>query len=89
MRHSPTKDDLHMINFLVDSEIPFVIALTKADKLTNNQRKQRMEAFLTEIPYFVDITVVEFSAQTGEGVEEIRAIIEDVSAEDPQCDEEV
>ena len=82
MRHAPTKDDIHMINFLIESEIPFVIALTKADKLTNNQRKQRMEAFKTEIPYFNDITVIEFSSQTGEGVEKIREIIEDVSSDD-------
>lgn len=84
MRHPPTKDDLHMIDFLIESEIPFVIALTKADKLTNNQRKARLDAFANEIPYFDDITVVEFSAQTGEGVEEIRAIIEDIA-----CDDEV
>ncbi len=82
MRHAPTKDDIHMINFLIESEIPFVIALTKADKLTNNQRKQRMEAFKTEIPYFNDITVIEFSSQTGEGVEKIREIIEEVSLDD-------
>jgi GTP-binding protein len=82
MRHPPTKDDLMMIDFLVDNEIPFVIVLTKADKLTNNQRKQRLEAFKTEIPYFDDITVIEFSSQTGEGVEQIRQIIEEVSAED-------
>jgi GTP-binding protein len=82
MRHPPTKDDLMMIDFLVDNEIPFVIVLTKADKLTNNQRKKRLEAFKTEIPYFDDITVIEFSSQTGEGVEQIRQIIEEVSAED-------
>ena len=42
------------------------------------------EVITNEIPYFDDITVVEFSAQTGEGVEEIRAIIEDIA-----CDDEV
>ena len=81
MRHPPSKDDLHMINFLIDSEIPFVIALTKADKLTNNQRKQRMDAFANEIPYFEDITIIQFSAQTGEGVEKIREIIEETALE--------
>jgi len=82
MRHPPTKDDLHMIDFLIESEIPFVIALTKADKLSKNQRIARLEAFKTEIPYFNDINLVEFSAQTGEGVEKIRSIIEDVCVEE-------
>ena len=38
-----------------------------------------MEAFKTEIPCFEDITCVEFSAITGEGVDELRAIIDDIS----------
>ncbi len=81
MRHAPSKDDLHMINFLIESEIPFIIVLTKADKLTNNQRKARMQAFENEIPCFKDIKVVQFSSQTGEGVDEIKAIIEELSEE--------
>ncbi|WP_028504684.1 ribosome biogenesis GTP-binding protein YihA/YsxC [Ruminococcus sp. FC2018] len=79
MRHPPSKDDLQMIDFLIDSEIPFVVVLTKADKLKPTQRKLRLEAFKTEIPCFEDITCVEFSAVTGEGVENIRSIIEEVA----------
>ena len=79
MRHPPSKADIQMIDFLIDSEIPFVVVLTKADKLKQTQRKLRMEAFKTEIPCFEDITCVEFSAITGEGVETIRSIIEEVS----------
>ena len=79
MRHPPSKDDIQMIDFLIDSEIPFVVVLTKADKLKPTQRKLRMEAFKTEIPCFENITCVEFSAITGEGVETIRSIIEEVS----------
>lgn len=82
MRHAPTKDDVHMINFLVENEIPFVVVLTKSDKLNKTERAKRMEAFKSEIPYFDDITVIPFSTENGEGVEEIRAIIEDVANED-------
>lgn len=79
MRHPPSKDDLQMINYLIDCEIPFVIIFTKADKLKPTARKARMEAFKTEIPCFEDITCVPFSTVTGEGVEEVRAIIEEIS----------
>ena len=34
MRHPPTKDDLQMIDFLIEQELPFVIVLTKKDKLS-------------------------------------------------------
>ncbi len=81
MRHAPTKDDVHMINFLVENEIPFVVVLTKSDKLKPTERKKRLEAFKSEIPYFEDITVIPFSAETGEGVDEVRAIIEEISLE--------
>ena len=37
MRHPPSADDLNMINFLIDGGYPFLIALTKSDKLTKNQ----------------------------------------------------
>lgn len=86
MRHAPSKDDLQMLDFLIDSEIPFVVVFTKADKLKPTQRKERMESFKTEIPCFEDITYVEFSAVTGEGVGEIRGIIEDVAQDDGETE---
>ncbi len=82
MRHPPTKDDLHMLNFLVSNEIPFVVILTKKDKLSKREQAERLSAFLTEIPYGDEITMIPFSAETGEGVEEIKAIVEDIAAED-------
>lgn len=82
MRHAPTQDDLHMINYLIDAEIPFVIVLTKADKLKKTEREKRMKAFETEIPYFDEIHIVPFSSQTFEGVDELRQIIEDIAEDD-------
>ena len=79
MRHAPTKDDIQMIGYLIDTETPFVLVLTKADKLKKTEREKRMEAFRTEIPYFDDMHVVPFSSQTAEGVEELRQIIEEIT----------
>lgn len=79
MRHAPTKDDIQMINFLIDYEIPFVIVFTKADKLKRTAREERLRAFEQEIPCFEDITCIPFSTVTGEGVDEIRRIIEEIS----------
>ncbi len=79
MRHAPTKDDIHMINYLIDAEMPFVLVLTKADKLKKNERIKRMEAFSEEIPYFDEMHVVPFSSQTYEGVEKLRQIVEDIA----------
>lgn len=82
MRHPPTADDIHMINYLIESELPFVIVLTKADKLKKTEREKRMEALKTEIPYYDQIHIVPFSSMTFEGVEEIRSIIDEISADE-------
>lgn len=79
MRHAPSKDDLQMIDYLVAQEMPFVIILTKADKLNQSQRKARMAAFAEEIPYFDEIHIIPFSAMTREGVEAIREVITELA----------
>jgi len=86
MRHAPTADDLHMINFLIEAELPFVIVLTKADKLKKTERERRMASFAEEISYFNDIHIVPFSSQTFEGVDELRSIIEDIASDDDDDD---
>lgn len=82
MRHAPTRDDIQMVNYLIDTGTPFVIVLTKADKLNRSEREKRLRAFENEIPCFSDIHSVPFSSQTFEGVEELRQIVEDVTEND-------
>ncbi len=84
IRHAPTKDDVNMVNYLIDIEMPFVVVLTKADKLNKSEREKRMEAFKNEIPCFSDIHSIIFSSQTFEGVEEIRQIVEDIADDDKE-----
>jgi GTP-binding protein len=74
-RHSPTADDLTMLEFLTESGIPFIIALTKADKLRKKQRDERRALLKTEI-LCDSLNIIEFSAETGEGVLELRKLIE-------------
>ncbi len=81
MRHAPSADDIDMVNFLIDTEMPFVIILTKADKLNKTKRAEMMEDFTRTIPCFDQIHVIPFSSQTAEGVEEIRSIIEEIASE--------
>lgn len=82
LRHPPTKNDLQMVDFLIDTEMPFAIVLTKADKLNKREREARLAALPTELPQFDDLTTVVFSSVTGEGLEELRALIEDITAEE-------
>ncbi len=89
MRHPPTKDDLTMIEYLVECEMPFAIVLTKMDKLTRREQAQRLAAFQTELPYADQLTILPVSSETGEGMEAIREIIEELSCreEGPDLEE--
>ena len=88
MRHAPTKDDLMMVDFLIENEFPFVVVLTKKDKLSKKQQKERLRALQTELPCADQIHMVPFSAMNGDGVEELRAIIDEISQEDLQAEDE-
>lgn len=76
MRHAPSKDDVMMIEFIRDAGYPFIIVLTKCDKLNKTERAKRREAFAEELKFAGDCTVIEFSAQTGEGCDAVKAAIE-------------
>ena len=88
MRHAPTKDDLMMVDFLIENEFPFVVVLTKKDKLSKKQQEERLRALQTELPCADQIHMIPFSAMNGDGVEELRAIIDEISQEDLQAEDE-
>lgn len=77
IRHSPTKDDMSMIEFLYNSGYPFIIALTKLDKLKSSQRQIRIQALKDELSQFEGVELFPCSSQSGEGIETIRSKIED------------
>lgn len=79
MRHPPTKNDIQMVDFLIDTEMPFAIVLTKADKLNKTERAARLAALPDELPQFEDLNVTVFSSVTGEGVEALRRLIEEIT----------
>ena len=79
MRPPPTANDLQMVNFLIDTEMPFAIVLTKADKLNKTERAARLAALPDELPQYEDLNVTVFSSVTGEGVDVLRALIEDIT----------
>ncbi len=75
MRHPPTADDIMMIDFLTQTGCPFIVALTKSDKLNKTEYKNRLEAVKTELATVDKDRIIPFSALNGEGAETIRDYI--------------
>lgn len=75
MRHSVTEQDLEMMRFLKHYNYPFIVVMTKSDKLNKSETAKRLEDIKTELAEFGDVLAIPFSATKGTGAEEIRAAI--------------
>ena len=81
MRHAPTADDCTMLDFLSESGYRFVCVLTKCDKLNKTAREESRRRFEADERLKNGDGVIECSAQTGEGISELKEFIEKVLAE--------
>lgn len=78
MRHPATDFDISMLDFMQAMDIKYHIVLTKSDKLNKTEYAQRLALIETELEGYLDNTVeiIPFSAQTGQGSDKIKEIIE-------------
>ena len=77
MRHPPSEKDMEMIDYLYKRQIPFIIVMTKSDKLNKGDRLKRETMIKDELKNYSDIQKIPFSAVKGEGVDEIMRIVSD------------
>lgn len=66
-----TADDVDMINWLIDSQIPFIVVATKVDKLNATNRKNNLAQLKEDLHFTDEDVLVPFSSQTREGKEEL------------------
>lgn len=70
-----TDDDAMMLNFLVESEIPFVVVATKTDKLNKTDREKNLAALKDSIYIPKNTPIVPFSVLKNEGRTELWRLI--------------
>jgi GTP-binding protein len=75
VRVGPTDDDIMMINYLIDSGIPFTVVATKTDKLSKTALANRLEELHHEYFEGTDIEILPFSSVTKAGREELWSVI--------------
>ena len=80
IRHEASELDENMIRFLREADLPFVVALTKADKLSRQQQMKQKAALKRQLALGDDASMVVTSSAKGDGIEELRKIIRDAVA---------
>ena len=72
IRHHHSKDDETMLRFLGESGLPFVIVLTKADKLNKTQLNKRLQEVEQEMNFLPDgIEKIPVSSTNGSGIDRL------------------
>ncbi len=76
-----TADDRAMLDFLVETGLPFAVVATKSDKVNTTTRLANLEALHNDPSIPEDVEILPFSAKTGAGADEIwRVLREFISA---------
>ncbi len=76
IRHDAQKLDMQMLSFLQDGDYPFVVALTKADKLSRAKQDQQANALAKQFGISRSQMIIT-SAEKGTGIDELRRRIEE------------
>ena len=80
-RHAPTKNDITMANWFLESGCPFVVVANKLDKLKKSELIPNMETIRADLDLPEDCPVIPFSAEKGTGRDDlVRIILDTVNA---------
>ena len=75
IRHEATALDVNMVEYLQARELPFCIALTKADKLSNQQIIRQTTALRKQLKLPKETPLIATSSESGTGIDELRTLI--------------
>ena len=83
IRHAASALDEGMVGFLREADLPFAVALTKADKLSRQQQMKQRSAIMQQLGLASDVPVVVCSSEKGTGIDELRALIAAAATREP------
>lgn len=66
-----TKDDLDMITYMNDAEVPYIVVATKTDKLNKTERKKAVETLISNPVLREDTVIILYSSETREGKDDV------------------
>ena len=75
IRHEATALDVNMVEFLKESGLPFMVVLTKADKLSKQQCIKQTAAIRKQLKLSKETPIMAVSSESGTGIDELRSVI--------------
>ncbi len=76
-RHPPTKNDITMARWFLDSGCPFVVVANKMDKLKKSELAPNLVTIREDLELPEECPIIPFSAEKGNGRDELVKIILD------------
>lgn len=70
-RHPPTNNDITMAHWFLESECPFVVVANKMDKLKKSELEPNLRCIREDLELPDTVPVIPFSAEKGNGREEL------------------
>ena len=83
-RHKPTADDVTMANWFFDTGCPVIVVANKLDKLKKSEVEPNLSRIRETLGLREENLLVPFSAERGDGQEELRALLDAVIADDAE-----
>lgn len=74
-RHAPTKNDITMAQWFIQSGCPFVVVANKLDKVKKSQIEGNLQTIREDLELPEDCPVIPFSAEKGTGREDLVKLI--------------
>ena len=74
IRHEAQKLDRQMIAFLQDAGLPYLVVLTKGDKLSRNKQNAQAALLSKQLEVPRDQMIIT-SSETGQGIDELKSRI--------------
>ncbi|MFQ7241667.1 ribosome biogenesis GTP-binding protein YihA/YsxC [Agathobaculum sp.] len=85
IRHKPTRDDVTMADWFRASGQPWVVIANKLDKIKKSQLEGNLAVIRQTLLLPEDVPVIPFSAEKGDGRDQVLALIFDhVRKDDPE-----
>ncbi len=76
IRHKPTADDVTMASWFLNTGMPLTVIANKLDKIKKSEREASLNLIRQTLMLPVDVQIIPFSAEKGDGRDEVLAIIE-------------